>query len=118
MPPFMLQTDQSSNGRMDTQSSLHSSANGVDPVLHVCPRKGPTQLSLLGRSAVPLIHTLEEEAGRFEYAKDPVVSSSIRLISEVVGEDQTGQRGCLQIYQMPGLQVLLVSSDLGGVNWF
>lgn len=118
MPPFMLQTDQSSNGRMDTQSSLHSSANGVDPVLHVCPRKGPTQLSLLGRSAVPLIHSLEEEAGRFEYAKDPVVSSSIRLISEVVGEDQTGQRGCLQIYQMPGLQVLLVSSDLGGVNWF
>lgn len=74
--------------------SLHSSANKVDSVLHVCPRNGSTPMSPFRPSAVSLIHT-QEEAGKLEYAKDPTALSSVRFIKEVVGGDQTGQRDCL-----------------------
>lgn len=80
--------------------SLHSRANKIDSVLHVCSRNGSTPLSPSGPSAVSLIHTQEEKARKFEYANDPTALSSVRFIKEVVGGDQRGQRDCLQIYQL------------------
>ena len=74
--------------------SCRSGANSADLVLppHL-PQEGPTWyfwLSQLGGSCCPTHHTKEEEAGRFEYAKDPIVLSSISLINEVVDGDPKG----------------------------
>lgn len=81
--------------------SLHSRANKVDSVLHVCPRNGSTPLSPSGPSAVSLIHTQEEEAGKFEYAKDPTALSSVRFIKKVfVWWRSKRSRDCLQIHQL------------------